>query len=452
MAVIAVIVGTGAGVATYSWTTRPLHDRAMLAVLPFENVTQAAGDAMTIDGVADELITQFGTIIPERLGVIGRTSVMRYRGRNPGLPQIGRELDVDYVIEGALRRQDGRVRISVRLVRVADQSQAWSETFEQDGSDRLELQEQLAARVTAAVVRQLFPGSAEAASRAHVPSADAYDAFVRGRYLLHKNNRADADRAIAEFEDAARRDPGYAGPWAALALTYVGQAMSGGVGPRDLLEKARGAAEHALRLEETNAEAHDALANVLFWRDWNWNEARRHFLRAIAINPSYAQAHHDYAFYLVTTGHAETGIASLRRAIAIDPLSPRVNVDAGWVLLQAHHFDEAIAQARRALELEPGLAEARGCIARAEEYLGKASPRSLEFYREVLKNPEASKTYNGALAYAVLGRGDEAMRALQAAYEQHALLMPLVRTEPAFTRLHADARFREIVRKMGLPE
>jgi len=120
--------------------------------------------------------------------------------------------------------------------------------------------------------------------------------------------------------------------------------------------------------------------------------------------------------------------------------------------LQAHHFDEAIAQARRALELEPGLGEARGCIARAEQYLGKASPQTLEFYRAVLKRPDASNTYNGALAYAVLGRGDEAMRALQAAFEQHALLMPLVRTEPAFAGLQADARFREIVRRMGLPE
>jgi Tfp pilus assembly protein PilF len=229
----------------------------------------------------------------------------------------------------------------------------------------------------------------------------------------------------------------------------VGQTFPGGP---NALDQARAAAEHALRIDEGNAEAHNALANVMFWREWNWNEAQRHFLRALTINPSYAQAHHDYAIYLVTTGHAESGIASLRRGIAIDPLSPRVNVDAGWVLLQAHHFDEAIAQARRALELEPGLGEARGCIARAEQYQGKATPEALEFYRAVLRSPDPSKPYNTALAYAVLGDKEQAMRALGAAYEQHALLMPLVRTEPAFTGLHADARFRNLIRKMGLPD
>lgn len=446
---IALALAMGTGAAIYAWSVLTERYRTMLAVLPFENVTQAADDTALIDGVSDELITQFGTILPGRLGVIGRTSVLRYRGRNPDLPQIRRDLRVDYVIEGGVRREAGRVRISVRLVRVADQAQTWNETYEQDASNRLELQEQLAARVTAAVVRQLFPRNARVVGRPHVPVAAAYDAFVRGRYLLHKNSRADTDRAIPEFEEAGTRDPAYAEPWAFLALAYVAQTMSGGP---NALDNARAAAEHALRIEEANAEAHDALANIMLWRDWNWNEAQRHFQRALAINPSDAQAHHDYAFYLVITGHPETGIASLRRAIALDPLSPRVNVDAGWVLLQAHHFDEAIAQARRALELEPGLPEALGCIARAEQYRGNAAPQALDFYRAVLRNPDPSKPYNTALALAVLGHNDEAMRALQTAYEQHALLMPLVRTEPAFAALHSDARFRGLLRKLGLPE
>src|SRR5205807_5408052 len=170
------------------------------------------------------------------------------------------------------------------------------------------------------------------------------------------------------------------------------------------------------------------------------------------INPSYAQAHHDYAIYLVVTGHPEAAIASLRRAIAIDPLSPRVNVDAGWVLLQAHHFEEAIAQAKRALELEPALGEAKACIARAEHYQGKASSEVTEFYRAVLQNPERSGPYNLALAHAVLGQKQEALARLQKAYEQREVLMPLLGTEPAFSVLHGDARFRELVRRMGLPE
>jgi tetratricopeptide (TPR) repeat protein len=216
------------------------------------------------------------------------------------------------------------------------------------------------------------------------------------------------------------------------------------------LEKARTAAQHALRLNPANAEAHNALAKVLFWRDWNWREAQAHFVRALAINPSLAQAHHDYAFDLIAMGHTEAALASLRRAIALDPLSPRVNADAGWVLLQAHHFDQAIAQAKRALELEPHLGEATACIARAEESQGKRRPEMVEFYRRVLERGDQTSFYNRSLAYAVLGREEEAMRALQSAYGQREVQMPLAKTEPAFEALHKDARFREMMRKMGL--
>jgi len=449
---LVIVFLTAASLAVWRlWPREPVSHRIMLAVLPFETVTQAPDDAPFIDGLSDELITQFGAVQPQRLGVIGRTSVLHYAGRRPGLPQIARDLSVEYVIEGDLRRENGRVRISVRLVKASDQSQVWNETYEHDANG-LEAQEEIAAHVTAAVVHQLFPGDPAPSARAHMPAPAAYDAFVKGRYLTHRHTREDMERAIAQFEEAARLDTAFAEPLAEMSHTYVGLTMAGVLAPADGFEKARAAAEHALKIDDSSAEAHSALASVLFWRDWNWNEAQRHFERAIAINPSYAQAQHDYAFYLIATGHPEAGVAALRRAIAIDPLSPRVNVDAGWVLLQAHHFDQAIAQAKRALDLEPGMAEARACIARAEQYQDKSSAAALEFYRAKLAQPEKSSAYDLALAYAVLGRNDDAIRSLQTAYEQHAMLMPLMRTEPSFTALHSDSRFGEILRKLGLPE
>jgi DNA-binding winged helix-turn-helix (wHTH) protein/TolB-like protein/tetratricopeptide (TPR) repeat protein len=439
------------GLAAAAWSVWSPARRTMLAVLPFENLTRHAEDAPMIDGLADELITQFGTVDPARLGVIGRTSVMRYAGRRPGfgesLADAGRELGVDYLVEGGFRNESGRTRISVRMVKAADQAQVWSETYEQDAAGRLEMQEQIAARVSVAVVQRLLGRSAPVAARVHVPKAAAGEAFLNGRYLQRKNTPADAERAIAFYEQAGNSDPAFAEPWAAMAETYIGLAMSGRAPGSDAYPKARAAAEHALRVAES-AEAHTALADVCFWYDWNWNQARSHFERAIALNPSLARAHHDYAFYLVAMGRTEAGLDSLRRAIAIDPLSPHVNLDAGWLLLQAHHFDEAIRQAKRALELEPGLTEANACIGRALAYRGQAGLEAPALYRRMADS--GKDAYYRALAFAMLGENDNALRELEAAYRQHSTMMPLLATEPAFAGLHGDTRFREIARQVGL--
>ncbi len=441
-AVIAVCVLTLIAAAVWLRTGRPSPPRVILAVLPFENVTQRAEDAAVIDGLSNELITQFGAALPDRLGVIGRTSVVRLAGQRAGVAQIGRDLAAAYVLEGDLRSEGARVRISARLVKVSDQAQAWSETYEMEGASRLEMEEEVAARVTAAVVASLFPQSPRRAN-AHVPAREAYEAYVNGRYLQHGRSLAEMERAVAFFQQAGERDAVYAEPWSAMAETYVTLALSGR--PPEALDQARAAAEHALRLNEADAEAHNALGTVLLWRDWNAKEAQRHLVRAIALNPSRAQAHHDYAFLLVVTGHAEAGVAELRRAIAMDPLSPRVNVDAGWVLLQARRYEESVAAAKRALSLDPGLREAEACIARGEFLRGKASPQMLQFYSARLGSADP---YERALALAIAGRKAEAVKALQEAYEKRRIVMTMVGSEPAFASLGREPGFREIVVKV----
>jgi DNA-binding winged helix-turn-helix (wHTH) protein/TolB-like protein len=416
--VVAAAVFLTAGAFAFHSLTPPR--RLMLAVLPTDvgpasrpvNAPEARsgqplppGDPVTnglIDiGLTDDLIGELATALPQRLAVIGRTSVMRYAGQKTGLREIGRELNADYAIESAVRSDGGRVRISARLVKTADQTVAWSEAFQSDAAAGLEMQQEAAAHVTAGVVRTLFPGAT-----AKSPAREAREA----------------------------------GPWAAMAAEQVGLGFSGRAPMAEALEKARGAAQHALRIDQDNAEAHNALAMVLFWRDWNWNGAGREFARALEINPSFAQARHDYAFYLIAMGHAEAGVASLRESIALDPFSARINVDAGWVLLQAHHFEEAIERARRALELQPGMKEAEACIARAEAYRGKAPPNM----------PAAGGPFERAESHAMAGRAAEALAALNDAYRQHDMMMPLIGTEPSFATLHADARFAELLAKMGL--
>ena len=379
--------------------------RVMLAVLPTE-VGQALPPAnpaaqAVMSGLTDDLIGELATALPQRLAVIGRTSVMRYADRKTGLREIGRELNADYAIESTVRSEGGRVRISARLVKTADQSVAWSEAFQSDATAGLETQQEAAAHVTAGVVRTLFPGA-----MAKSPAREAREAE----------------------------------PWAAMAAEQVGLGFSGRAPMAEALEKARDAAQHAIRIDEGNAEAHNALAVVLFWRDWKWSDAGREFARALEINPSFAQARHDYAFYLIAMGRAEAGVASLRESVALDPLSPRINVDAGWVLLQAHHFEEAIVRARRALELQPGMKEAGACIARAEAYRGNAKPDM----------PAPVGPFERAESHAIAGRAAEALEALNEAYRQRDTMMPLIGTEPSFARLHADPRFAQLLAKMGL--
>jgi TolB-like protein/DNA-binding winged helix-turn-helix (wHTH) protein len=432
--------------ATLSWRYATRDTRLMIAVLPVRNLTQDAADDPVAGGITEELISQLGEIQPARLGVIGRSSVDRYRNAAPGLDQVGRDLGVAYVVEGALRDSGGRVRITARLVKVAGQAQAWTETWEEDRANVFEMQEKAAVRVASAVASRLLPGAPPTHAKLHTPNRDAYDAYLKGRYLAY----TDSKRSVGYLADATQLDPAFADAFAALASALVARGRSGAL-PAETFPRAKTAALAAIALNETNAEAHNALANELFWYDWNRSEAERHFQRAIAINPSFAAAHHDYAFLLVASGRTEEGVASLRRAIALDPLSAQVNIDAGWLLLQAHRFDEAIRQARRALELEPGMPEAQACIARALRYQGKADAHSTAVYRALVEDRSrlaSMDPFSVAQAYAFLGDRGKAMDNLERAHAAHSIMMPLLNTEPAFSDLLNDPRFQELARKL----
>lgn len=444
---IACLVGAG-GYLTLRQASE--SDAIRIAVLPFDGLSPAAQDDPFLDGLTEELISDFGSLQPARLGVIGRSSVMRYKGARRELDRIGRELRVEYVVEGSLRRSGARVRLTSRLVRATDQVQVWTETFEQDESSLFEMQEEAAARITAGILQRLFPDSKAQVKAARTQSREANQAYLNGQYLLHKGNRADLDRGILYFEEAAKVDPSFAESEASLAAAYVALGRSG-TGSPDAFGRAKIEAERALRLDDSNASAHNALANVLFWHDWHWAEAERHFNRAIAINPSFALAHHDYAFFLVAMHRTEDGLAALRRAMALDPLSARVNMDAGWLLLQAHRFDEAILQAKRAKALEPGLEEANACIARALEYQGRADTESVSRLRAICERPRQIEPFTYATACALMGENAKALDALDRAYQAHSSMMPLLATEPAFSKLHREPRFQALAGKLLLP-
>jgi TolB-like protein/DNA-binding winged helix-turn-helix (wHTH) protein/Tfp pilus assembly protein PilF len=441
----------------FAWRAPARSGKVMIAALPFDNLGGDASEEPFINGLQEELMSGLGAAQPDRLGVIGRSSVIRWKNGS-------RDLHTDYLLEGSVRRSASRVRITARLIKSADQSELWTGSYEQNESELFQMQEDAAAQISAAVAGKLFGVGPAHAPSPHARNREAYEAWLKGRYLQQKQNLADLTRSIPYFQEAARLDPKFAEPNVALAESYVSMGRSGSPS-QATFPLARAAAERAITLNDANAEAHNALANVFFWYEWNWTEAERHFARAIAINPSFSVAHHDYAFYLIAMGHTEQGLESLRRAIALDPLSTRVNMDAGWVLLHAHRFDLAIRQAQRAQELEPGLPEANSCILRAliaqkkyKEALeaipslrGKSgNPEEIlkEWYRQ--KPPSADPITMGQ-RYAFLGDNTRALDALEQAYAVRSILMPLLKTEPAFLPLHDDPRFQALARKIGLP-
>lgn len=454
--------------AAYEALRLPISpQRTMLAALPFENLTGDPQEDLFTDGLTEELIDQLGSLNPDKLGVIGRTSVMRYKTAAHAIDQVGRDLHVEYVLEGTVRRSDGRIRISARLIKTGDQAQVWTDTSERAESEMFRIEEESAARISSAVSGKLLNGSATGKTVSHARNQEAYQAYLNGLYLEHKGTRADLERSIPYFEESARLDPQFDPSYSAQAETLVAIGRSGALAA-ETWKRAREAAEKALAINPGNAEAHNALANVLFWSEWNWPQAEQHFTRAIAINPSLPVVHHDYAFLLVAMGRTEQGLASLRRAIALDPLSARINIDAGWLYLQAHRFDDAIRQAQRAQELEPALAEAKSCILRSLFYQKKyreiaealhLPPGDPEqglkrmYIQKLQEEEKAGSTdlFGMATRYIFVGQNAKALDALEKAYAERSIMLPLLKTEPSFAALHPDPRFQELARKLALP-
>jgi len=411
--------------------------RMMFAVLPFEAST---ADQPIADSLADEIVSSLGTLPTDRLGVIARSSVVRYKSSPAGLKQIAADLGIQYAIEGAVRRDRDRLRVTARLIAVSDQAMQWTESYEESEADLFKLEQTSAARIAAGVARNLLPQLIVTPRNVHAAPREAFDAYRTGRALQEQGTVDSLKRSVASFEDAVRIDPNYPEAYAALADSCVSLARSGAPAPPMFAQAAEAAAK-ALDLDEGSAEAHDAMANVQFWRDWKWSSAEQHFTRALTLNASYAAAYHDYAWFLIAMGRTEQGLISLRRAIALDPLSVRINIDAGWLLQQAHRYQEAINQARRARELDPGLEEARACIARAEFLLG----------RNAQPPPAGGDAYSAAVHFAAVGDQRRALDSLEKAFADRALEMPLLNVDPAFVSLQTDPRFQRLIVKLAYP-
>jgi TolB-like protein/DNA-binding winged helix-turn-helix (wHTH) protein len=336
--------------------------RVMLAVLPFENLSKDPEQSYLSDGLTEEMIVQLGRRNPERLGVIARTSVMQYQDNPRPLDQVGRALGVQYVLEGSVQREAGRVRITAELIQVKDQTSVWTREYDRSGSNVLALQDDIAQDIADEIQSVLGgPKPAIPAPRASPSpqSYEAYDAYLKGRYCFQKRTALGFNQSVEYFQKAIALDPAYARAYAGLADSYA-MMSSYDLGPQnELIPKAREAALRALRTDDTLAEAHTSLAVIAQNYDWDWETAEKEYRQAIQLDPSYATAHHWYAEFLAFQGRFDEAFAESERARQLDPLSLIIAADHGAILYFSRQYDRAIQQFRTVLEMEPDFPRAR---------------------------------------------------------------------------------------------
>jgi TolB-like protein/DNA-binding winged helix-turn-helix (wHTH) protein/Flp pilus assembly protein TadD len=462
-----------------------------LAVLPLENLSGDKGQEYFADGMTEELITNLAQI--GSLRVISRTSAMHFKGSKETLPQIGRDLQVDAVVEGSVAHVENRVRVTAQLVEASTDHHLWARTYERDLKDILALQDEIAQDITEQIRVKLTPEEHEHSllMQVHAVDPQAYDAYLRGRYWWNQTtpeegmsaegpSRAHASKALDYFQKAIAKDPSYALAYTGLADSFLQLGASGGLPLKEAYVKAGEAANEALRLDPSLAEVHTSLANVKFLYDWDWSGAEAEYKRAAALNPNYATAHRSYSFYLVAMGRLDEAMKEIERAQVLDPLSPSITFWLGQVLYHARRYDDALRQNRRGSEMFPENAEFYWAIADvyeqkkmfAEAFAARQQALSLGKDPNVTALGEAYKRsgYRGYLlkaaqileladdpadaahCYALLTDETRAVTALEEGYNKHLHAILFLRTAPELDSVRSSPRFRDLVRRIGFPQ
>ena len=379
-----------------------------IAVLPFVNMSRDSADEYFSDGMAEEIMTALSKV--EGLQVVARTSAFSFKGKRATVREIGRQLGVGTVVEGTVRREAGRLRVTAQLIDVDDGYHLWSETYDRDLRDVFAVQEDIAQAMVAALRVKLTGESASIVVR---PTADltAYDLYLKGRHAVNQRTGGALVEAVKHFEQAIARDLGFAQAHAGLADAFVLLPGYNVARSSEAWPKGRAAAERALALDSTLAEAHTTLAYGRFLFDRDWRAAEQGFRRAIALNPGYATAHHWYGDFLGGQGDLEGYLREIRLAQVLDPLSRQIGTEVGRALWALRRNDEAVTQLQQVIRADPSVAEAHVTLGRVYIQQGRLTDAIGEFQKGVeLRGRDALDLAELAYAYAVAGRRGEAQR------------------------------------------
>ena len=423
MAAIVLVAAIGAGMyVLHQHYPPPLQTgprKIMLAVLPFQNLSGDPKQDFASDAMTEEMITHVGRLTPQALGVIARTSVMKYKNSTVDVKAIGRDLGVDYVLEGSVRRGPGQIDVTAQLIQTSDQTHLWAESYERPLTDLFAIERDIARRIAQSLAFQLLPAREAALARATTVNTEAYEAYIEGSKRLGEGTETGFQNAAASFGRAVELDPNYALAYDGMAKAYLREADYHIISSDEALARARPAIDKALALDESIPESHVLLAEALHLGDPRQPGIERAYRRAIELNPSNADAHIAYALYLREALRYDQALAEAKEAQRLDPLAPFSYVATGWVLLSMGRREEARHEFAQSLALDPNYPAGLYFLARTCEEQGRVQ-EAIGLLQKAVATAGRKPKYLYALgiAYTQAGNRDEAQKILDELRQQ----------------------------------
>ncbi|PYV68711.1 MAG: hypothetical protein DMG97_24000 [Acidobacteria bacterium] len=464
---------------------QPEQSRIMLAVLPFENLSGDPTQEYLSDGLTEETIMRLGQMSPHALGVIARTSSMAYKQTSKSVVQIGQELGVDYVVEGSVRREGDRVRITAQLIRVRDQIHLWAENYDRRLPGLLDIHGEIGTAVAAQVKLKLMAKEEQQLTRNPARDPEAYDSYLRGLYHLARYNLADAQKAVGYFQSATERDPANALAHSALADALMVFPISGDASSRKVFRAVKQAIALALKSDPNSPEAHTSDAQAKFWFDWDFKGVEATARRAISLNGNYSLAYLFLAHVLSNTGRHDEALAIMQQALVLDPLSLILGAIYGQFLYHAGRnsesieqfkmtlgmelrfwvgqicaakvyekvgmYSEALAACDRAWEFSGGNTEALSLAGYVHAVSGNKAKAETTFHRMLeLKRERYVPPYNIALVFAGLRETAAALQWLEQAFADRDVHMPFL-LDHKWDGIRPTPQFQNLLSRVGFP-
>jgi len=457
-----------------------------IAVLPFDNLSRDPDNAYFCEGVQDEILTRLAKVAD--LKVISRTSTQHFKSTPDNLPQIAKQLGVAHILEGSVQKASDQVRVNVQLINALTDAHLWADTYDRKLTDIFAVESEIAKTIAETLQARLTGSEKSLITKTPTVNPEAYELYLKGRFFWNKRTGADLLKSIDYFKQAVEKDQKYALAYAGLADAYVLLPPYGAASPSESFPQAEAAARKALELDDTLAEAHTSLGQVLLFYDLNFAGSTREFERAIALDPNYATAHHWYGSGPpLALGQFDRAITEGKRAVELDPLSLICNADLSWTYFFARRYNEAEAQVRKTLEMDSRFYVAHYYLGEVLQFKGQLTEAIAEYkkaaeldddpfvlgllaqaYAKLGQRDEALKmlgqlqqlatrryvtSYSFALVDIALGEKDKAIDWLERAYRDRAGPdIALIKVDPFLDPLRGHARFEALVQKIFGPK